>query len=50
MTSCPDCGAPAEILDRFILPSTNGPVEHVSVHCVRRHWFLTPVDNLSGID
>ena len=39
-TTCPECGAPAEVTDRFALESTDGPMEHVRVVCVRRHWFL----------
>ncbi len=39
-TTCPECGAPAEVTDRCTLESTDGPVEHVQVVCVRRHWFL----------
>jgi hypothetical protein len=40
---CPDCAAPAEVVDRFALPSTDGFVEHVKVRCLMRHWFLLPV-------
>jgi hypothetical protein len=43
LTSCPDCGEPAEVLDRFVLPSTDGPVEHLRTYCVLRHSFLAPV-------
>ena len=39
---CPECAAPAEVVDRFALPSTEGPVEHVKVQCLSRHWFLLP--------
>lgn len=41
--SCPECGAPAELLDRFELCSTEGPVAHVRVRCLRsRHHFTMP--------
>ncbi|HEX8518157.1 MAG TPA: hypothetical protein VF667_01025 [Pseudonocardia sp.] len=40
---CPECAAPAEVVDRFALPSTDGPVEHVKIRCLVRHWFLLPV-------
>jgi hypothetical protein len=45
-TICPECGELAEVRDRSVLESTSGPVEHVKVVCVRRHWFLLPVDRL----
>lgn len=47
-TSCPDCGSPAEITDQFVLGSTGGPVEHVRISCVRRHWFLLPIPQPSS--
>jgi hypothetical protein len=39
-TTCPECGAPAEVTDRCTLESTDGPIEHLRVDCARRHWFL----------
>jgi hypothetical protein len=42
LTNCPECGAPAEIVDRFVLPSTEGPVEHVKTRCVTGPWFVVP--------
>jgi hypothetical protein len=42
IATCPDCGLPAEVLDRFILPSTDGPVEHLKTRCITGHWFTTP--------
>ncbi|GEL25662.1 hypothetical protein PSU4_46160 [Pseudonocardia sulfidoxydans NBRC 16205] len=39
LVDCPACGAPAEVVDRFTLSSTDGPVEHVKVRCVLRHHF-----------
>jgi hypothetical protein len=44
VTSCPDCGVPAEITEVFSLPSTEGPVEHVVVHCAAGHHFRMPAD------
>ena len=32
-THCPDCGRPAEVIDRFVLDSTAGPIEHVKIRC-----------------
>ena len=39
LVSCPDCGVPAEITERFCLPSTDGPVDHIVVHCAAGHHF-----------
>ena len=46
---CPDCAAPAEVVDRFTMPSTDGPVEHVKVACLARHWFLLPAASLPAV-
>jgi hypothetical protein len=35
--TCPACGQPAEIRDRRVLGSTNGPVEHVKTRCDAGH-------------
>ena len=47
IVGCPECGAPAEIVDRFELASTNGPVEHVKVLCIQRHWFTVAVTQMA---
>lgn len=44
--ACPDCGEIAEICERFVLVSTDGPIEHVRVLCVRRHCFQLPTARL----
>ena len=38
---CPDpeCGAPADEVNRYTLASTSGPVVHVVTHCVRGHRY-----------
>ena len=46
---CPECAAPAEVVDRFALPSTEGSVEHVKVQCLGRHWFLLPAAALPRV-
>ena len=46
---CPECAAPAEVVDRFALPSTDGPIEHVKVLCLVRHWFLLPAASLPAV-
>lgn len=45
-TLCPECGAIADVQWRAVLESTDGPVEHAKVSCVRQHWFLLPVARL----
>jgi hypothetical protein len=47
-TTCPDCAAPAEVTERFALESTDGPIEHVRLRCVRQHWFLLPTASLAA--
>ena len=46
-TTCPECGAPAEVTDRFVLESTDGPIEHVRVRCAGLHWFLMSTETLA---
>jgi hypothetical protein len=46
---CPECGAPAEIVDRFTLPSSHGDVEHAKVLCLMRHWFLLATASLPTV-
>jgi len=44
--SCPDCGVPAEITERFSLPSTDGAVGHIVVRCAAGHCFRMAADRL----
>lgn len=39
LTACPEpgCEQVAEVIDRFALDSTSGPVEHVATFCVANH-------------
>jgi len=48
LTQCPEpsCDAPSEIVDRFVLPSTEGILEFVKTLCLYRHWFMLPVSSL----
>jgi hypothetical protein len=50
LVECPACGLPAEITDRFTLGGAPGPVEHVKLVCVMRHWFTIPADQLAAAD
>jgi hypothetical protein len=43
---CPDCHVPAEITDRFVLTGTDGPVDHVVLHCAGGHCFKMATDLL----
>ena len=47
LTRCPECGLPAEAVDRDVWESTDGPVEHVALRCVARHRFVMPVAMLA---
>ena len=44
LLECPDphCDSIAELVDRSVLESTDGPIEHVKVQCVRGHNFFMP--------
>jgi hypothetical protein len=44
---CPQCGAPAQITERFRLDSTAGPVEHLKTGCVNNHWLTPPAETLA---
>jgi hypothetical protein len=48
LIACPDpvCGAPAEVVEKFVASSTQGPVVHFKTYCVGRHAFLMPADRI----
>jgi hypothetical protein len=46
LVSCPACGLPAEILDRFSLASTAGAIAHIALGCFGGHFFRMAVDRL----
>lgn len=39
IVGCPECTAAAEVVGRYALRSTDGPVEHTVAVCVRGHRF-----------
>ena len=41
------CGLPAEVLRRFIMESTSGPLESAMIKCPAGHSFIAPVGFLS---
>lgn len=47
LTYCPDCGLTAEVIDRAVLQSTDGPVEHIKTRCITGHWYITPAGDHS---
>lgn len=46
-TMCPECGEPARVESRFVLESTDGPIEHCRTRCGGGHWFLLPLEMLA---
>ena len=41
------CGLPAEVLCRYRVTSTDGPLESAKIRCPRGHWFSGPVESLT---
>jgi hypothetical protein len=50
IVACPDlsCGVPAEVVDRFVLTSTDGPIEHLRTYCVQRHIFTVTTERVAA--
>lgn len=49
LTACPECGKTAEVLERDVLESSDGPVEHARIQCINgQHWFFMPVERVAG--
>jgi uncharacterized protein YbaR (Trm112 family) len=46
LVACPACAAPAEVVERYVLDSTDGPIEHATVRCSERHRFTVLVERL----
>jgi len=49
IVDCPECGLPADVRDRFRVPSTRGPVEHVKTRCVVWHVRTVPSERTWGL-
>jgi hypothetical protein len=49
LIACPElgCQVPAGVVDRFALPSTDGPVELVRTWCLEGHGFTQRADALA---
>jgi hypothetical protein len=50
LIACPEasCLAPAQVVDRFSLWSTDGPVDHAKTMCLSGHGFTPMVDMLAA--
>jgi hypothetical protein len=46
--ACSQCGAPAQITERFWLDSTAGPVEHLVTSCTNHHWLTPRAETVAG--
>jgi hypothetical protein len=47
---CPQCDLPAEVIDRFSLPSTDGPIAHVKTACLAGHVFTPLAKDVTSLD
>jgi hypothetical protein len=41
------CGLPAEVRCRYIMRSTDGPLESAMIRCPAGHWFNGPIESLT---
>jgi hypothetical protein len=41
------CGLPAEVEGRYLMSSTDGPLESARIRCPRGHFFNGPVESLA---
>ncbi len=41
------CGLPAEVEGRYLMSSTDGPLESARIRCPRGHFFNGPVESLT---
>ena len=47
---CPECGLPAYVVDRFVRPSTDGPLPHAVTVCARMHHLCMTEETAGQID
>ncbi len=47
VVACPECSMAATVQQGNRVKSTDGPVDHVRITCVNRHWFLMAADTLT---
>jgi hypothetical protein len=45
--TCPECSMIAALQYRDRVKSTDGPIDHVKMFCVNRHWFFMPINMLN---
>jgi hypothetical protein len=41
------CGLPAEVKCRFIMESTDGPLDSAMIRCPAGHWFTGAIESLT---
>lgn len=44
------CGLPAEVLCRYNVESTDGPLQSAKISCPRGHWFNGPIESLTWVE
>jgi hypothetical protein len=49
MYHCPACPALLLSVERFVLDSTDGPIEHAHIACASRHHFTILVEDLAQL-
>jgi hypothetical protein len=51
LVACPDpnCQVAADIVDRFVLASTHGPVQHARTMCLNGHTHTPLADDLTSL-
>jgi hypothetical protein len=45
--SCPCCGLPAEYVRRFVVDSSDGPIEYLHACCIQLHRFTLPASSVA---